>query len=111
MTKAETSTRSPLTPVVFHVLLALADGQRHGYAIMRAVERTAGAGLSTGPGMVYGSLQRMEDAGLVREGRKEERRRNFQLTRAGRRALEAEACRLAELGELVRARKLVTRKA
>ncbi len=58
---------APLTPAVFHVLLALADGPLHGYAIMQAVERTAGPGLSTGPGTIYGTIQRLEDGGLVRE--------------------------------------------
>jgi len=55
----------PLTPAVFHILLGLADGPRHGYAVMKAAAET-GAGMSWGPGTVYGSLQRMEDLGLVR---------------------------------------------
>ena len=57
----------PLTPAVFHVLLALADGPLHGYAIMQAVEASAGRELRMGPGTIYGSIQRMEEAGLVRE--------------------------------------------
>jgi DNA-binding PadR family transcriptional regulator len=100
----------PLTPAVFHILLALADGPLHGYAIMQAVEQTAGPELRMGPGTIYGSLQRMEDAGLVKElmTRSDDRRRVFGLQPAGRRALEAEAQRLARLGDLVRGKRLVT---
>jgi DNA-binding PadR family transcriptional regulator len=99
----------PLTPAVFHVLLALADGPLHGYAIMQSVERTAGPELRMGPGTVYGSLQRMEEAGLVAEagGARGERRRTFALTVAGRQALAAEAMRLIRLADLVRDRRLV----
>jgi DNA-binding PadR family transcriptional regulator len=98
----------PLTPAVFHILLALADGPLHGYAVMQAVERTAGAGLRMGPGTIYGSLQRMEEAGLVRElpPRTDDRRRLFAMLPAGRRALAAEAKRLTRLAELVHARRL-----
>src|SRR5688572_33192146 len=80
----------PLTPAVFHILLALADGPLHGYAIMQAVEQSAGAELRMGPGTIYGSIQRMEEAGLVRElaTRSDDRRRVFSLLPAGRRALE-----------------------
>jgi DNA-binding PadR family transcriptional regulator len=96
----------PLTPAVFHILLALADGPRHGYAIMQAVEASSGSEM--GPGTIYGSLQRMEDAGLVKEAAQgDERRRVFGLQPAGRRALQAEAGRLAKLAALVRAKRLV----
>ena len=54
--------RPPLTSAVFHILLALADGPLHGYAIMQAVEKAAGAEMRMGPGTIYGSLQRMEEA-------------------------------------------------
>jgi len=99
----------PLTPAVFHILLALADGPLHGYAIMQAVELSAGADARMGPGTVYGSLQRMEAAGLVRElaGRGDDRRRVFALQPAGRRALESEAHRLTNLAALVRAKRLI----
>jgi DNA-binding PadR family transcriptional regulator len=99
----------PLTAAVFHVLVALADGPLHGYAIMQAVEASAGAGMRMGPGTIYGSLQRMEDAGLVRElaALGDDRRRVFGLQPAGRRALEAEAQRLTRLAALVRAKRLI----
>jgi DNA-binding PadR family transcriptional regulator len=96
----------PLTPAVFHILLALAEGPRHGYAIMQAVEASAGPGM--GPGTIYGSLQRMEEAGLVKElAAPDDRRRLFTLRAAGRRALVAESERLARLADLVRTRRLV----
>ena len=102
--------RPPLTSAVFHILLALADGPLHGYAIMQAVEKSAGAEMRMGPGTIYGSLQRMEEAGLVREltTRSDDRRRVFGLQPAGRRALEAEAQRLSRLAALVRAKRLTT---
>ena len=97
----------PLTPAVFHILLALADGPLHGYAIMQAVEASSGSDM--GPGTIYGSLQRMEDAGLVKEtaAQGDERRRVFALQPAGRRALQIEAGRLSKLAALVRAKRLV----
>ena len=100
----------PLTPAVFHILLALVDGPLHGYAIMLAVEQSAGPELRMGPGTIYGSIQRMEDAGLIRElaTRSDERRRVFAILPAGRRALEAESQRLVRLANLVRGKRLVT---
>ena len=100
---------APLTPAVFHILLALAGGPLHGYAIMQAVERSTGGEPRMGPGTIYGSLQRMEEAGQVRElpARGGDRRRVFTLLPAGRRALAQEAERLARLAALVRARRLV----
>jgi len=103
----------PLTPAVFHILLGLADGPRHGYAVMKAAAET-GAGMSWGPGTVYGSLQRMEDLGLVRVAEPAEiderepsdgrgrPRRYFTLTEAGTAALRAEARRLEQLAALAR---------
>ena len=99
----------PLTPAVFHILLALSDGPRHGYAIMQAVERSAADEPPMGPGTIYGSRQRMEEAGLVREmaARAADRRRLFTLLPAGQRALVQEAERLAHLAALVRDKRLV----
>jgi DNA-binding PadR family transcriptional regulator len=94
----------PLPPPVFHILVALASGPAHGYAIMRDVkERTTGR-LRLGPGTLYGSIKRMLEQGLIEEVRNrpaspddDERRRYYRLTRFGRRAAEAEAARLAEV--------------
>jgi DNA-binding PadR family transcriptional regulator len=102
-------TPTPLTPAVFHVLLALADGPLHGYAIMQAVEESSG--ISMGPGTIYGTLERLEAGGFVKEvaGARGDRRRMFALQPAGRTALHEEAGRLSRLASLVRARKLVPR--
>jgi DNA-binding PadR family transcriptional regulator len=99
----------PLTPAVFHILLALADGPLHGYAIMQAVEESAADEPPMGPGTIYGSLQRMEEAGLVKEvpTKADDRRRMFTLLPAGRRALAQEAERLSRLAMLVRSKRLV----
>ena len=100
---------APLTPAVFHILLALADGPLHGYGIMQAVENSAGGEPPMGPGTIYGSLQRMEEGGLVKElaARTDDRRRVFTLQPAGKRALALEAERLARLAALLRARRLI----
>jgi DNA-binding PadR family transcriptional regulator len=99
----------PLTPAVFHILLALADGPLHGYAIMQAVEVSASSEPVMGPGTIYGSLQRLEEAGLVKElaARTDDRRRMFALQPAGRRALSLEAERLSRLAALVREKRLI----
>lgn len=109
----------PLTPAVFHILLALADGPLHGYAIMQTIEKTGGPGLATGPGTVYGALSRMQEAGLVREASRDELeqepestgrgrpRRYFRLTDDGARALRTEAVRLHRLSDIVRDKNLL----
>ncbi len=89
----------PLTPAVFHILLALADGRKHGYAILKQVGADGGHSLRMGPGTLYGSLQRMEAAGLVQEfeDAADERRRFYELTGSGQRALTHELSRLREV--------------
>ncbi len=92
----------PLTPPVFHILLALAGEERHGYGIMQDVsEQTEGA-LQLGPGTLYGCLKRMLAAGLVEESEErpdpaldDERRRYYRMTAFGKRVVRAEAQRLA----------------
>lgn len=98
----------PLTPAVFHVLLSLADGPLHGYAIMKRVEEESG--LAMGPGTIYGSLRRLADAGWVEERQDPDgdRRRStsFQLTPEGTKALKAEAGRITRLASLDPVRRL-----
>jgi DNA-binding PadR family transcriptional regulator len=90
----------PLTPPVFHILLALSDEQRHGYAIMQDVARQTDDALQLGPGTLYGCLKRMLASGLVEESELDEsepeddRRRYYKLTSLGRKAVTAEAARL-----------------
>ena len=109
--KRQTNIHTPLTPAVFHILLALADGELHGYAIMRAVENVTSPSMKMGPGTIYGSLQRMEEAGLVEDcGSAEDgKRRLYGMTRLGRKALEVEAARLVRLTDMVRDKGLVPR--
>jgi DNA-binding PadR family transcriptional regulator len=91
----------PLTPPVFHILLALADEERHGYGIMQDVARQTDGALQLGPGTLYGCLKRMLAAGLVEESDErpdpaldDERRRYYRMTALGNRAVRAEAQRL-----------------
>ena len=109
MSRPSSLGQTPLTPAVFHILLALAEGPLHGYAVMQAVEASAGNEARMGPGTIYGSLQRMEDAGLVKElsARTDDRRHVFAIQPPGRRALAAECQRLTRLADLIRARRLV----
>ena len=92
----------PLTPPVFHILLALADAERHGYGIMQDVARQTNDALQLGPGTLYGCLKRMLATGLVEESDErpdleldDERRRYYRMTALGRDTVRAEASRLA----------------
>ncbi|MDB4899980.1 MAG: PadR family transcriptional regulator [Gemmatimonadetes bacterium] len=104
----------PLAPATFHILLALADAERHGYAIMQEVaERTEGT-VRLGPGTLYGALKRLLEGGLVEEGGEradpelgDERRRYYRLTRRGRAVARAEARRLETMVRAARQKKLI----
>ncbi len=94
---SSTKTYTPLTPAVLHILLALSDSEKHGYAIMKQVEADSESKVSMGPGTLYGSLKRMLDSGLVAESDKkidpnmdDQRRIYYKITGAGKQALEAE---------------------
>ena len=102
----------PLTPVVLHLLLALADGDRHGYAVAQEVERLTEGAVRLGPGTLYGSIRRLLDAGLIEEttdrvADDDERRRYYRLRALGRRVLELELERLARVGAEGRAKRLL----
>jgi DNA-binding PadR family transcriptional regulator len=103
----------PLTPAVFHILLALADGERHGYAIMQEVAASTRGQMQMGPGTLYGTIKRMLAANLIEESDErpapdldDERRRYYRLTGLGRKVLAAEVERLASLVSLARSKKL-----
>jgi len=86
----------PLSPVVLAILLSLAEGEKHGYAVMKDARSPSGGGIQMGPGTLYGSIDRMMRDGLVEESDKQdnERRRYYRLTRLGRSVLAAELERL-----------------
>jgi DNA-binding PadR family transcriptional regulator len=101
----------PLTPTVFHVLVALAGGPRHGYAVAQEVEELTEGRIVMGPGTLYGSLQRMQDAGLIEEadnpgdgGLHAGRRRYYRMTPLGSAALRAESDRLMRAASVAQAR-------
>jgi len=104
----------PLTPTVLHILLALADGEKHGYAIMQEVEAHTAGTMRLGPGTLYGSIQRMLKDGLITEVRDhaasshgEERRRYYCLTGFGQRVLQAEAQRLEDLVHMAQTKRII----
>jgi DNA-binding PadR family transcriptional regulator len=107
----------PLTPPVFHILLALSDRERHGYSIMQEVAMQTAGQLRLGPGTLYGCLKRMLRAGLVEESDErpdpeldDQRRRYYRMTDFGRRVVREEAHRLDTAVSAARARKLLPAK-
>lgn len=111
----DTETGAPdLTPAAFHILLALADGECHGYGIMQEVASLTGGQMQLGPGTLYRSIQRLLASELIAEADErpdpaldDERRRYYRLTDLGRRAATDEALRLDRLVALARARRLL----
>jgi DNA-binding PadR family transcriptional regulator len=106
----------PLTPAVLHILLALADGEQHGYAIAQAIEALTDGTVRMGPGTLYGSIGRMVAGGLIEESARprgkngdDERRRFYRMTLLGRRVLESETERLARVVALARAKNVLRR--
>jgi len=97
----------PLTPAVFHVLLALAAEERHGYSIMQQVTETTEGRVKMGPGTLYGTIKRLLAAKLIEESAErpdpkldDERRRYYRLTPFGRRVLGAEVARYSSTVKL-----------
>jgi DNA-binding PadR family transcriptional regulator len=123
MTRREPDPASflPLTPAIAHILLAVADQDRHGYAIMQEVERITDGAVRMGPGTLYGTIKRMLSAGLIEETderpdtgttdfqRNDERRRYYRATPLGRRVLEEETARMASLVSAARAKRIRAR--
>ncbi|MCI0534068.1 MAG: PadR family transcriptional regulator [Verrucomicrobiales bacterium] len=104
----------PLTPAVFHILLALGDGERHGYAIMREVSRNTDGHVRMGPGTLYGTIKRMLAERLIEEtdarpdpALDDERRRYYRLTAFGARVASAEVRRMTSLVKMARGRRLI----
>ena len=104
----------PLTPAVFQVLLALAGGELHGYAIMQEVAESTEGRIKMGPGTLYGTIKRLLEAELIEESNErpdpkldDERRRYYKLTGVGEQVVRAEARRYAEIVARARGKKLI----
>lgn len=102
-----------ITTLTYQILLALADGDRHGYGILKEIEEREGEGAAPTTGAMYLALQRMEKLGLIEESPSrpsdadDSRRRYYRITPRGREAAEAESARMAALVEAARAKKLL----
>jgi DNA-binding PadR family transcriptional regulator len=104
----------PLTPAVFFILFALADGEKHGYAMMQTVSRISDNQFHMGAGTLYTTIQRLLDFDLIEETESpggqsdhEKRRRYYKLTRSGRAILAADVSRMKSVVRLARGKKLV----
>jgi DNA-binding PadR family transcriptional regulator len=98
---------NPLPSAAFQILLALADADLHGYAIMRLVEQQTGGRVRLGPGTLYSSIQTLLEDKLIEELESDdERRRLYRLTAAGRKIARDEAERMADMLRLARTRKI-----
>ncbi|HKJ27705.1 MAG TPA: PadR family transcriptional regulator [Anaerolineales bacterium] len=104
----------PLTPAVFNIMMALADSEKHGYAIMQEVETNTEGQVIMGPGTLYGSIKRMLKADLIEEcdarpdpKMDDQRRKYYKLTGIGQRTLRMEAERLVAQVQLARAKQLI----
>ena len=117
MTKRDTEIdrQLPLPPAVFHILIALGEGERHGYAVMQDVAERTGGKVRMSPGTLYGSIRKMLDEGLIEElfrrgqTADDERRRYYRATALGRDVLEAETGRMAGLVSAARAKRVRAR--
>jgi DNA-binding PadR family transcriptional regulator len=102
---------TPLSPTVFHILLSLGEGERHGYALKREISMRTRGKLKLGPGVLYGSINKLLELGLIEESDArpdphldDERRRYYRITPYGRKVAQAEAARMRELVRLAAAR-------
>ena len=114
-TDTEIEALLPLAPAFLHILIALGDGERHGYSIMQDVAERTGGRVKMSPGTLYGSIKRMLAEGLIEElttgaAGADERRRFYRITRFGRRVALAEADRLKSLLTQARDSGLVPRR-
>ena len=99
----------PLTPALFHVLLSLADGEKHGYAILKEVQERTGGQVQLSTGTLYGIIKRLLADGMIRDSvaGSDDRRRAYRLTAFGRKVALAEAERLRDLVSAAHAKKLL----
>jgi len=114
--KVEAKGFLPLTPAMFHVMLALVDGEKHGYAILKEVSRSTNGRVQLSVGTLYGIIKRLDNDGMIIEsaerpdpGLDDERRRYYRLSDFGREVAVAEAERMEEVIAMARAKKLLRR--
>jgi DNA-binding PadR family transcriptional regulator len=112
-TKRDPESLLPLTPAMFYVLVALADGQTHGYAILKDVEALTNGSVRLSTGTLYGIIKRLLGDGLIREAGSadDERRRSYEMTAFGRDVARAEAARLEETLAIAKRKALFKRQA
>jgi DNA-binding PadR family transcriptional regulator len=109
-----TESQGPLTAAMFNVLLALADGEKHGYAILKDVEEQTSGEVALSTGTLYGIIKRLLADGMIVEMRQrpaavndDQRRRYYRLTETGRSTAVAEAVRMEKLIARARAKRLI----
>ena len=109
MTERDPGSALPLTPALFHVLLSLADGEKHGYAILKEVEVRTESAVSLSTGTLYGIIKRLLADGMIRTSAagSDERRQAYRLTAFGRKVALAEAVRLRDLVRSAHAKKIL----
>lgn len=117
-TQSEIDALLPLPPATFHILVALADDDRHGYAIIQEIAARSGGDVQLSAGTLYRSIQRMQEQGLIAERRHrpapdldDERRRYYRITPFGTAVARAEARRLAQMVRMARASGIAPEKA
>jgi DNA-binding PadR family transcriptional regulator len=106
----------PLTPAMFQVLIALADGEKHGYAILKEVSRRTDGEVTLSAGTLYAIIRRFVQEGIISEAAErpdpaldDERRRYYGLTEFGRAVARAEAARMEGVLDMARAKHLISR--
>ena len=114
MKRTDADSLLPLTPGMFQVLIALADGEKHGYAIIKEVARRTGGEIALGAGTLYAIVRRFVEEGVIAESAErpdpsldDERRRYYRLTPFGRDVARAEAARMETALGMARAKKLI----
>jgi DNA-binding PadR family transcriptional regulator len=97
----------PLSAAMFHILLSLGEGERHGYALKREIAKRTSGRLKLGPGVLYGSINKMLDLGFIEESDErpdphldDDRRRYYKITTLGKQVARAEAARMRQLAEM-----------
>jgi len=105
----------PLSLSVFHILLSLADQERHGYGIMKETAARTDGKVRLGPGILYGNIKRLIEDGLIEKSQErrdpeldDERRRYYRLAQFGQRVIVAETRRLASLIGMARSKRLLS---